>query len=373
MATVVEIANANLIEPHAAVIVKAAKDAGFEMTFNELGRLDIADAFALVDHESMGGRNIFGCDHGNKWTWEPPYCQVPVTAARVQALLRNIEAGGGQNGVGLTQLTTVSFVYEAERRGGAHLPQHQCSVGFEHLAELVAKLGYKYGVAAYNSGSGNPQLGVDNGYYDKIQAARKKWVRLLAGAAEEEAMVEYPTIWVVKDSAGWSRKETTGEFIRARNRPNAAFASDPGGWQYPESPGVRIPGPVAIPNSSDWMKRHPTRFDWRRDIADLVRSVEAQYVCYPCTYVDHPEGWGKKLGRNLDIVSVDFWGAAGRGQPISWAVGEAIVNRVLGDPNPPEVDWLIWYGRIWTPDAGWQPWQDDGTGLHKDHPHVTFK
>lgn len=182
MATVKETIDANLAEPHGEAIVEAAKGAGFEMTLNESGLLDIADACALVDHESGGGYNQFGCDWGAQWTWEAPYCNVPVTAERVQALLRNIEEGGGQNGVGLTQLTTVGLVRQAEQRGGAHLPEHQCSVGFEYLKSLVDDLGYMYGIAAYNAGPGNAQLGIDNGYYGKIQAQREKWKALLAGS-----------------------------------------------------------------------------------------------------------------------------------------------------------------------------------------------
>jgi hypothetical protein len=106
---------------------------------------------------------------------------VPVTADRVQALLENIDTGGGQNGVGLTQLTSVNLVLEAEQRGGAHLPKHQCSVGFEYLKSLVDDLGYVHGIAVYNSGPSNAQLGITNGYYGKVQARREKWKGLLAG------------------------------------------------------------------------------------------------------------------------------------------------------------------------------------------------
>jgi hypothetical protein len=178
MATAEQIIDANLNgQGHA--IYETAKNAGFEIALNEEGRLDLADACALVDHES-GGENIFGCDWGRQWTWEPPYCNVPVTAERVQELLRNIDEGGGQNGVGLTQLTSVELVREAEQRGGAHLPENQCSVGFEYLKSLVDDLGYMYGIAAYNAGPGNPQLGIDNGYYAKIMEKREKWKELLA-------------------------------------------------------------------------------------------------------------------------------------------------------------------------------------------------
>ncbi len=96
------------------------------------GGLWISTAAALVEQES-GGRNIFGCDWGSRWTWEPPYCQVPVSRERVRALIRNYKAGGGANGVGLTQLTYMPYVYAAERMGGAHVPRYQMRVGFELL------------------------------------------------------------------------------------------------------------------------------------------------------------------------------------------------------------------------------------------------
>jgi hypothetical protein len=183
---IIGIIDANL-NGHGHAVYEATKNAGFEIGLNEKGRLDLADACALVDHESGGGNNIFGCDWGARWTLEPPYCNVPVTRERVQALLRNIDEGGGQNGVGLTQLTSVNLVREAEQRGGAHLPEHQCSVGFEYLKSLVDDLGYVHGIAAYNAGPGNAQLGITNGYYGKVQARREKWKQLLAGASEGTA------------------------------------------------------------------------------------------------------------------------------------------------------------------------------------------
>jgi Transglycosylase SLT domain len=193
MATAKAIIDANL-NGHGHAVYEAAKNAGFEIALNEEGRLDLADACALVDHESAGGQNIFGCDFGSQWTFEPPYCNVEVTAERVQALLSNIEAGGGQNGVGLTQLTSVNLVREAERRGGAHLPEHQCSVGFEYLKSLVDDLGYMYGIAAYNAGPGNASLGISNGYYSKIQARREKWKELLAGSVEGAEPATQPAV-----------------------------------------------------------------------------------------------------------------------------------------------------------------------------------
>jgi hypothetical protein len=169
---------------HGRIVFEEAKRAGYEMALNEEGRLDIADACALVDHESIGGQNIFGCDFGGL------FCNEEVTRERLDALLAHIDAGGNSNGVGLTQITSPNFIFEAEARGGAHLPEHQCSVGFEHLAGLVDRLGFVLGIAAYNVGEGNPQFGIDNGYFGKVMAKREKWKELLAGAVDEEEVAE---------------------------------------------------------------------------------------------------------------------------------------------------------------------------------------
>ncbi|MBA3425921.1 MAG: hypothetical protein H0U04_15575 [Rubrobacter sp.] len=116
--------------------------------------LFLSTACALVEQES-GGKAIFGCDWGSEWTNVPPFCNVRVTEKRVQRLIKNVESGGGQNGVGYTQLTAISLVHEARREGGAHLPGPNMRVGFRVLNEHIANLGWPAGAAAYNAGAGN--------------------------------------------------------------------------------------------------------------------------------------------------------------------------------------------------------------------------
>lgn len=93
--------------------------------------------FALV-HQESAFKNIFGCDWGRlAHPDRPPYCRVRVTRARVSALLRN----GKPNGVGLTQLTSFSYVQRAQRtevvkgRRGAHYQANQIRVGAQVLHE----------------------------------------------------------------------------------------------------------------------------------------------------------------------------------------------------------------------------------------------
>jgi hypothetical protein len=63
--------------------------------------LYVSTAAALVEKES-GGKNVFGCDWGSKWTDTPPYCNVAVTEERVRKLIDNYyqpPVGLGANGV----------------------------------------------------------------------------------------------------------------------------------------------------------------------------------------------------------------------------------------------------------------------------------
>jgi hypothetical protein len=108
----------------------------------------------------------------------PPYCQVKVTKDRVQKLIANVENGGGQNGVGLTQLTAIDFVYRAEKLGGAHIMRNQLEVGFDLLGDLVATYGYYGGVGAYNAGPGN-RFAVRWTYTDSFEKRHVAWINRL--------------------------------------------------------------------------------------------------------------------------------------------------------------------------------------------------
>lgn len=128
-----------------------------------------------------------------------------------------------------------------------------------------------------------------------------------------------------------------------------------------------------------WMQRHPTRYGWHSDVRDVVDKVFRGFGGEPWritinTYVDHPEGWSEKLGYDTQRRSFDTWGPRGRGDPINPDLGDRIVRFIFSDPDPPWISWLIWQGRIWSRAAGgiWMPWDDDGTGLHFDHPHCTY-
>jgi hypothetical protein len=145
---------------HAYRIILEARRAGIPLSW----------AFALIEQES-GFRNIFGCDWGTPagGKFRPPYCRVPVTKERVQALKRNRKP----NGVGLPQLTDFAYVDRAERTKvsrvfGAHLPGNQIRVGMEVLKE---KTGGDMDLAWRYNGARE--------YQARIKAKQRRWHNIL--------------------------------------------------------------------------------------------------------------------------------------------------------------------------------------------------
>jgi hypothetical protein len=131
-------------------------------------KVPFALALALVEQES-GFKNIFGCDLGPQST--APWCHQDVTRDRVQALIAHVEGGGTSNGVGVTQLTSIGFIQQAEAEGGAHTVHAQCRIGFRVLHGLIERHGERAGIGAYNGGEGNPNLN----HADLVLALRDKW------------------------------------------------------------------------------------------------------------------------------------------------------------------------------------------------------
>jgi hypothetical protein len=142
--------------------------------------IELATALALVQQES-GFRNIFGCDLGHRKT--VPWCHQHVTRDRVKALIAHVKAGGISNGVGLTQLTDIGLIRQAEAEGGAHTVDAQCRVGFRHLHGLIERHGELTGIGAYNGGEGNPDLD----YADDVLALRGAWRARISRALRGDA------------------------------------------------------------------------------------------------------------------------------------------------------------------------------------------
>lgn len=131
--------------------------------------VQLALALALVEQESTF-RNIFGCD-GRRPVTTAPWCHQHVTRDRVQALIAHVEGGGISNGVGLTQLTDIGLIREADAAGGAHKVHAQCRVGFRLLHGLIERHGERTGIGGYNGGEGNPNAD----YADAVLALKANW------------------------------------------------------------------------------------------------------------------------------------------------------------------------------------------------------
>jgi hypothetical protein len=132
--------------------------------------LPISLAFAVVDEESTF-RNIFGCDKGG------PFCHDNVTKERVQHLIHIVEMGGTSQGVGLSQLTFIGYIKQAEALGGAHIPKHQLQVGFRAIAHMIAVFGERGGLAAYNAG--HPDNPFGKKYAARVENRKIKWHKAL--------------------------------------------------------------------------------------------------------------------------------------------------------------------------------------------------
>jgi predicted chitinase len=123
-----------------------------------------------------------------------------------------------------------------------------------------------------------------------------------------------------------------------------------------------------------YVQAHPTNYVWRADLekltARLVNMPEFYKEIWINTYFRHPPGW------NRDMTSFDVWGFGGRGDPLPPAIGRQVFDVIFNDPDPPEIWWTIYQGRIWKRATGaWQPFSEgppDSDPRHEDHIHVTY-
>lgn len=147
--------------------------------------LFLSTAAAQIQGESWG-KNLFGCDWDIPNAQQPPFCQVQVTPERVVALIRD----GRANGVGYGQLTWPDYVKEAQRLGGAHLPDINMRVSFrifnEHIAWAEANgLSWQAGAAAYNAGRSNWRA-VYNTYGAAMVRRQREWAARLGKATGDD-------------------------------------------------------------------------------------------------------------------------------------------------------------------------------------------
>ncbi len=122
-----------------------------------------------------------------------------------------------------------------------------------------------------------------------------------------------------------------------------------------------------------YVQQHPANYDWRDDIEELTARLVNMDRFYEKiwinTYEGHPPGW------NRDMTSFDVWGFGGRGDPLPEEIGREVFDVIFDDPNPPDIWWIIYRGRMWTRAGGDQPsppGPPDSDPEHNQHIHVTY-
>lgn len=123
-----------------------------------------------------------------------------------------------------------------------------------------------------------------------------------------------------------------------------------------------------------YVRDHPTNYVWREDIEKLTARIVNMDPYYRKiwinTYEGHPPGW------NRDATSFDVWGFGGRGDSLPVEIGEKVRDTIFDDPNPPDIWWIIYRGKMWTRKSGaWgasPPGPPDSDPEHNHHIHVTY-
>lgn len=117
--------------------------------------------------------------------------------------------------------------------------------------------------------------------------------------------------------------------------------------------------------------RHPwgtgaTRYRWKDSVERNVRRVLARWPGVTAnTYVCHPWcGWAD--------VSVDFWGAGGRGSPLVGHRAEEIRAYLMRLPGKPLIRHTILDHQLWTSWGGYSYWSRDDHAGGLRHLHVTY-
>jgi hypothetical protein len=139
----------------------------------DAARLPYPIAAALLDQESRGA-NVWGHDaveEGGVYVKGAPVTREAYL--RYRALC---DAGSiGAQGVGPCQLTARGYQVAADELGGCWVPRWNMQVGFQALAELMARYG-EDGIRRYNGSGPAAQA-----YREAVQAKIALWSIILAG------------------------------------------------------------------------------------------------------------------------------------------------------------------------------------------------
>lgn len=173
-------------------------------------------------------------------------------------------------------------------------------------------------------------------------------------------------------------KATAVKPKRDKVRPPKARPAEEKRWQFTTlvPPGHRDMPPK--PASARYDERHPTRYRWREDVADLIRELYRRFgpdKIHINTYHEHP---GREIAPNAfgrDTTSFDVWDAGGRDHDLDPKLGSEITKWLYNKAGAPHIDWIIWDAKWWDnsfPVDDWRPFGDDKFSRHEDHIHVTY-
>lgn len=147
------------------------------------------------------------------------------------------------------------------------------------------------------------------------------------------------------------------------------------------------------PRRGGYVDRHPTRYFWRADIAELVRACYRLFGgpkrLHISTYEEHPPNpdagdRGLWLGVLTERLSLDGWGPGGRGDPMPAGLHDELFAFLFNYEHGPDLWWGITKGDMWVrnrrfgevqPNGVWlpsPPGPADSDPRHDKHPHDTF-
>lgn len=170
----------------------------------------------------------------------------------------------------------------------------------------------------------------------------------------------------------------------AKARPKGLHAPTPGfeAIRHSGMHGRVILGPRQghDPGSGAYVEQHPTHYRWRPDVRSRIEGYVNNEAykgrVWANTYKWHPPYDPPVINQRYDAVSADFWDWGGRGHPINDKIQESLFWLIFNDPRPPNINWIISGGWMWSRVGGWQKWDlqpDDGSDFgHWFHIHVTY-
>jgi hypothetical protein len=167
------------------------------------------------------------------------------------------------------------------------------------------------------------------------------------------------------------------------------------GWNPGQGDSLTPPGfePKA-PRPGNYVDQHPTRYDWREDIEELIRLIYRRFggpdQQEMNTYVNHPPNPDKNgrsiwLGFDTQSLSLDVWGPTGRGEALPLERHRDIYKFLFNLDGAPDWWWATSRGEMWVRNRDvnlnprWEGHIEDAPGGppdsdpdHERHIHLTL-